>query len=158
MIFWIINIIKEFFDSFFHKENGVKQLYLVRSCGEKRLLSVGELKKPYDHMEIEFVYNNKTYTQVVNGFHRIHDKQYPIILSAILNDHIDITDHVNKYLINDLSYLQVKHVIPAKYISSFDNLEILDEDCNSLIYRKLTSRLDFLEPLNDLSRERYISF
>ena len=152
MIYMFLNLIKEYFDYFFQtQENGVKQLYLVGYNG-KKVLTVDELNKPYNHMEIEFVYNNKTYIQVVSGFHRNHE--LPIILSAILNDKIDITNHINKYLINDLTYLQVKHIIPPKYLNTFESLEILDEGCNSLIYRNLESTMEFLEKPSTIFRER----
>lgn len=134
------------------KENGIKQVYLVGSNGNRRIITVDELRKPYDHVEMEFTYNNKTYVHILPVFHHIHDTS-PVILSAILNDHIDITDHVAMYLINDLSYVKVKHIIPSEYQSTFEKLEILDEDCNSLIYRKLDSRLEFLEPYKEY-RER----
>ena len=141
-MFWILNILKELWDIFFIQRDGIKQVYLVGNQGRK-LITVDELKKPYDHVEIEFVYDNKTFVHVLSGFHNLHGS--PVILSAILNDYLDITDYVNQYLMNDLSYLQVKHVIPPKYLSTFETLEILDEDCNSLIYRNLESSLDFLE-------------
>lgn len=146
---WLFNYFFSIWNWIFKQEDGVKQIYLVGS--RKRVLTVDELRKPYDHVEIEFVYNNKTYIHVLPVFHRIYDP--PIILSAILNDEIDITNYVNQYLINDLNYIKVKHIIPPKYLSTFETLEILDEDCNSLIYRKLDTRLDFLEPIMT-TRER----
>ena len=150
---WFLNYFFEAWSWFFHKEDGVKNIYLVGKDG-RRNMTVDELKKQYDHVEIEYVFNEKTYVHVLSGFHKVHGP--PVILSAILNQDIDITDHVNQYLMNDLTYLKVKHIVPQKYLSSFETLEILDEDCNSLIYRKLESRMDFLESLDD-SRERSTS-
>jgi hypothetical protein len=151
---WIINYLFSWWNSlFFQEDDSVKQMYLVDRDGNRKILTVEEMIKPHDHVEMEFVYNNKTYVHIMPLFHNIH--KAPEILSAILNDHIDITDYVKKYLINDLTYIKVKYIIPQKYLSSFETLEILDKDCNSLIYRKLESRLEFLEPLNDSNlRER----
>lgn len=154
---WILNLVKETFDlifDYFFKKDGIKNIYLVGNNG-KKLLTVDELQKPYDHAEIEFIFNKKTYIHVLPMFHRIYEP--PLILSAVLNNKIDITNHVNKYLINDLKYLQVKHIIPPKYLNTFDILEILDNDCNSLIYRKKESRLDFLEPINITKIQRHKS-
>lgn len=137
----IINYFFSWWNSLFFQEDGVKQLYLVGKDGSRTVLTVGDMEKPHDHVEMEFVYNNKTYIHIMPLFHNIH--KAPNILSAVLNDHIDITNHVNKYLINDLTYIKVKHIIPPKYLSTFETLEILDEDCNSLIYRNLESRLEF---------------
>lgn len=150
---WLINYFFSWWNTLFFQEDGVKQLYLVGKDGSRKILTVEEMEKPHDHVEMEFVYNNKTYIHIMPLFHNIH--KAPNILSAVLNNHIDITDQVNKYLINDLTYIKVKHIIPPKYLSTFETLEILDEDCNSLIYRNLESRLEFLEPLNDSTfRER----
>jgi len=149
---WFINYIFSWWNSFFYQEDGIKQLYLVGTDGSRKVLTVEELEKPHDHVEMEFVYNQKTYIHIMPLFHQIH--KAPKILSAILNDHIDITDQVNKYLINDLTYIKVKHIIPQKYLSTFETLEILDKDCNSLIYRNLESRLEFLESPNNPIRER----
>ena len=145
-----INYFLEWFYSFFYPTDGIKQIYLVGSDGKRRILTIEEMAKPYDHVEMEFVYHYKTFVHVMPVFHHIRSTE-PNILSAVLNDTIDITDHVNQYLINDLKYLKVKHVIPPKYHSTFETLEILDEDCNSLVYKKLESRLDFLEPLSTFS-------
>lgn len=146
-----VNYLFSLWNDFFYEEDGVKNMYLVNKDGKKIEITVDELFKPHDHVEIHYTRNNKRYVHVVPFFHKIHEP--PVILSAILNNNIDITDHVNQYLMNDLTYLQVKHIIPQKYLSRFETLEILDEDCNSLIYRKLDSRLEFLEPFN-YSRER----
>jgi len=146
---WFLNYFFEAWYWFFHKEDGVKNIYLVGTQG-RRNITVNELKKPYDHVEIEYIFNEKTYIHVLPGFHKVHGP--PVILSAILNHDIDITDHVNQYLMNDLTYLMVKHIIPQKYLSTFKTLEILDEDCNSLIYRNLESRMDFLDSVNSIKR------
>ncbi len=146
-----INYLCSLWNDFFYKEDGIQTMYLVNKDGTKIEITVEELFKPHDHIEIHYIRNNKNYVHIVPFFHKIHEP--PIILSAILNKNIDITDHVNQYLMNDLTYLKVKHIIPQKYLNTFDTLEILDEDCNSLIYRKLESRLEFLEPFN-YSRER----
>lgn len=142
-MYWILNYVFDFVNEFLKQEDGIKQLYLVdKQC--RKNLTVSELFKPHEHVEIEFTYNNKTYIHILPTFHKNH--QPPIILSAILNYSIDITHYVKQYLINDLHYVKIKHIIPQKYLSIFETLEILDYDCNSLMYRNLNSTLDFLKP------------
>lgn len=147
----ILNNLKEYYDSFFYKNDGIKEIYLVGKT--KRKLTIKELKKPYDHVEFEYIENNKRYKHVLANFHKIN-KSPIVILSAVLNNKIDITEYINEYLMNDLKYLKIKHIIPLNYLDNFEMLEILDEECNSLIYRNLESRLDFLEPIN---KERHNS-
>lgn len=147
----IVNYLFSLWNDFFYEEDGIKDIFLVDKNGRKIEITVDELFKSHDHVEIHYSRNNKKYVHVVPFFHKIHEP--PLILSAVLNNSIDITDYVNQYLINDLTYLQVKHIIPQKYLMTFETLEILDENCNSLIYRKLDSRLEFLGPV-DYSRQR----
>lgn len=143
MIKFFINYIFFVWNYFFQKQNGITNLYIVDKFCKKKQLIVDELFMENDHIEIEFIFNNQTYVHVIPFIHR--DFKPSTILSAVLNESIDITEHVNKYLINDLKYIKVKHIIPQKYINTFETLEILDNDCNSLIYRKLNSQLEFLE-------------
>ncbi len=145
MIKFLINYVFSLWNYFFpiEKENRITNLYIVDKQGERKQLIVDDFFMENEHFEIEFIFNNKTYVHVVPYIHR--DFKPSKILSAVINKSIDITKHVNKYLINDLKYIKVKHVIPKKYIDIFDTLEIIDNDCNSLVYRKLNSRLEFLE-------------
>ena len=154
---WLFNIFVEFFNSFFKQHDGIKNIYLVGK--NKQLLTFNGLQESYDHVEIEYTLNNKNFIHVLPNFHQDNHDTPIVILSAILNDRIDITEYVEQYLINDLNYLQIKHIIPPKYLSTFETLEILDVDCNSLIYRKLNSNLGFLQSSNPSSTlERRNSF
>lgn len=143
MLYFILNTLKEYIDWLFEVEDGIKNIFLV-SNDKRNELTVNELTQSYDHVEFEFVLNQQTYIHVLPGFHRSH-KNPPVILSAILNDSLDITKHVNKYLMNDLTYLKIKYIIPPQYLTTFESLEILDNDCNSFIYRNPESTLAFLE-------------
>ncbi len=146
----IINYICSLWEYIIEAKDSIQAIYLVGKEG-RTFLTVDKLSQPYEHVEIEFILNQKRYIHMFPAFHPIHEP--PVILSAVLNDYIDITEHVQKYLMNDLHYLKVRHIIPQHFLNIFETLEILDEDCNSLIYRKLDTSLEFLEPPS-ISKER----
>ena len=72
MLYSITNYLFSLWDYLFQQENGIKQIYLVGNQG-RRILTVDELSNPYDHVEIEFIFNEKTYIHIFPAFQPIHD-------------------------------------------------------------------------------------
>ena len=110
-------------------------IYIITKNDTKTYFSVEKLLEPYKYIEFEFIYENKVFTHILKRFENINKDI--IFLSVILNDTIDITDYFNQYMNNDLSILKIKNIIPQKYISIFEKLEIIDNDCNSFTYRNI---------------------
>jgi hypothetical protein len=132
----LLNYLKEnIWDYYFNQKNGLTNIYIVTKNDTKIYFSIEKLLEPYKYIEFEFIYENKVFTHILKRFENINKDI--IFLSVILNDTIDITDYFNQYTNNDLSILKIKNIIPQIYISIFEKLEIIDNDCNSFIYRNI---------------------
>jgi hypothetical protein len=132
----LLNYLKEnIWDYYFKQKNGLTNIYIITKNDTKIYFSVEKLLEPYKYIEFEFIYENKVFTHILKRFENINKDI--IFLSVILNDTIDITDYFNQYMNNDLSILKIKNIIPQKYISIFEKLEIIDNDCNSFTYRNI---------------------
>jgi hypothetical protein len=132
----LLNYLKEnIWDYYFKQKNGLTSIYIITKNDTKIYFSVEKLLEPYKYIEFEFIYENKVFTHILKRFENINKDI--IFLSVILNDTIDITDYFNQYMNNDLSILKIKNIIPQKYISIFEKLEIIDNDCNSFTYRNI---------------------
>jgi hypothetical protein len=132
----LLNYLKEnIWDYYFKQKNGLTNIYIITKNDTKIYFSVEKLLEPYKYIEFEFIYENKVFTHILKRFENINKDI--IFLSVILNDTIDITDYFNQYMNNDLSILKIKNIIPPKYISIFEKLEIIDNDCNSFTYRNI---------------------
>jgi hypothetical protein len=132
----LLNYLKEnIWDYYFKQKNGLTNIYIITKNDTKTYFSVEKLLEPYKYIEFEFIYENKVFTHILKRFENINKDI--IFLSVILNDTIDITDYFNQYMNNDLSILKIKNIIPQKYISIFEKLEIIDNDCNSFTYRNI---------------------
>jgi len=141
------------------------QYFESELCPEENKIISTEYNNEHNVINISYIIENVEYKVVCPIFHNI-DERYikyllkckdpeTYILSAMLNDKIDITDLLNKLCgPNGTFYypsirMKLKWVIPNEYlVDGFDNLSLIDNEGNDYIYNDLNDILSLKKECN----------